>query len=108
MRQAQSARHARGQLLGIEIEHAANSTLRTVLTAFRTFSATCRSRPRDPAFGCRAPMTYGSAMSAANPVNDWTTDYDILDDDYIADPYPVWADLREQCPITHTERWRGS
>ena len=53
-------------------------------------------------------MTYGSAMSAANPVSDWTTDYDILDDDYVADPYPVWADLREQCPIAHTERWGGS
>ena len=53
-------------------------------------------------------MTYRSGMSAANPVNDWTTDYDILDDDYVADPYPVWADLREQCPIAHTDRWGGS
>ena len=47
-------------------------------------------------------------MPAANPVNDWTTDYDILDDDYVADPYPVWADLRDQCPIAHTDRWGGS
>lgn len=44
------------------------------------------------------------------PVSDWTTDYDVLDADYVADPYPVWDDLREQCPIAHTERWeaRGS
>ena len=47
-------------------------------------------------------------MSATNPVDDWTTDYDILDDDYVADPYPVWADLREQCPIAHSDRWGGS
>ena len=42
------------------------------------------------------------------PVSDWTTDYDVLDADYVADPYPVWDDLREQCPIAHTERWGGS
>lgn len=42
------------------------------------------------------------------PVSDWTTDYDILDHDYVADPYPVWDDLREQCPIAHSDRWGGS
>ena len=43
----------------------------------------------------------------SKPVTDWTTDYDILDSEYVADPYPVWDDLREQCPIAHTERWEG-
>jgi cytochrome P450 len=47
-------------------------------------------------------------MAPTKPVTDWTTDYDILDDDYVADPYPVWADLREQCPIAHSDRWGGS
>ena len=42
------------------------------------------------------------------PVGDWTTDYDILDPDYVADPYPVWDDLRGQCPIAHSDRWGGS
>jgi cytochrome P450 len=42
------------------------------------------------------------------PVSDWTTDYDILDPDYVADPYPVWDDLRGQCPIAHSDRWGGS
>lgn len=42
------------------------------------------------------------------PVSDWTTDYDILDSDYVADPYPVWDDLRGQCPIAHSDRWGGS
>ena len=61
-----------------------------------------------PTPGRPPPMTYRSGMSATNPVDDWTTDYDILDDDYVADPYPVWADLREQCPIAHSDRWGGS
>ncbi len=42
------------------------------------------------------------------PVSDWTTDYDIFDPDYVADPAPVWDDLRSSCPIAHTERWGGS
>jgi len=46
--------------------------------------------------------------SGRSPVQDWTTDYDILDPDYVADPYPVWDDLREQCPIAHSDRWGGS
>jgi hypothetical protein len=42
------------------------------------------------------------------PVRDWATDYDILDPEYVADPYPVWDDLRAQCPIAHSDRWGGS
>ena len=42
------------------------------------------------------------------PVTDWTTDYDIFDAEYITDPYPIWADLRNACPVAHTERWGGS
>ena len=45
---------------------------------------------------------------AGSPVNDWTRDYDIFDADYIVDPYVVWDDLRQSCPIAHTERWGGS
>ncbi len=43
-----------------------------------------------------------------SPVTDWTTDYDIFDADYIADPFSVWDDLREECPVAHTERWGES
>jgi cytochrome P450 len=42
------------------------------------------------------------------PVEDWATDYDIFDPAYYTDPGPIWADLRERCPIAHTERWGGS
>lgn len=42
------------------------------------------------------------------PVVDWATDYDIFDPQYVADPFPIWADLRERCPMAHTDRWGGS
>ncbi|HEY8766488.1 MAG TPA: cytochrome P450 [Dehalococcoidia bacterium] len=42
------------------------------------------------------------------PPKDWKTDYDIFDPAYIKNPYPVWDDLREECPIAHSERWGGS
>ncbi len=45
---------------------------------------------------------------ATEPVLDWTTDYDIFDRGYVEDPTPVWDELRDKCPIAHTERWGGS
>jgi len=42
------------------------------------------------------------------PVEDWATDYDIFDPAYCADPGPIWADLRQRCPIAHSDRWGGS
>lgn len=47
-------------------------------------------------------------MTDTAPVDDWGTDYDIFDAGYVDDPVPVWRDLRERCPIAHTERWEGS
>ncbi|MGH9003951.1 MAG: cytochrome P450 [Acidimicrobiia bacterium] len=42
------------------------------------------------------------------PVEDWATDYDIFDPAYCVDPGPIWADLRERCPVAHSQRWGGS
>jgi cytochrome P450 len=42
------------------------------------------------------------------PVNDWTTDFDIFDPEYNLDPGPIWRDMRERCPIAHSERWGGA
>ena len=41
-------------------------------------------------------------------VKDWTTDYDIFDPAYKKDPYPIWDEIRGECPVAHTERWGGS
>ncbi len=48
------------------------------------------------------------AAATTEPVEDWTTDYDIFDPDYVADPFPIWDDLREGCPVAHSDRWQGS
>lgn len=42
------------------------------------------------------------------PVTDWANDYDVFAPEYLADPFSIWADLRERCPIAHTDRWGGS
>jgi len=43
-----------------------------------------------------------------NEVHDWSTDYDVYDTAYVEDPYPIWDELRERCPVAHTDRWGGS
>ncbi|MGI9594841.1 MAG: cytochrome P450 [Acidimicrobiales bacterium] len=45
---------------------------------------------------------------AAKPTVDWATDFDIGDPRYEANPYEIWDDLRERCPIAHTERRGGA
>ena len=42
------------------------------------------------------------------PVEDWTTDYDIRDKNYVENPVPIWAEMREKCPVAHTDRLGGS
>jgi cytochrome P450 len=42
------------------------------------------------------------------PVSDWATDFSHLDPEWTADPYPIQDDLRQRCPIAHTERFGGA
>ena len=46
-------------------------------------------------------------MSARPPVNDWGTDFDHLDPRWVNDPYPIWEELRDKCPVAHTDRYMG-
>ncbi len=41
------------------------------------------------------------------PVSDWATDFSHLEPQWSADPYPIQDDLRQRCPIAHTERFGG-
>jgi cytochrome P450 len=41
------------------------------------------------------------------PVLDFATDWDHTDPQWVADPYPIWEDLRQRCPVAHTERYGG-
>ena len=42
------------------------------------------------------------------PVQDWATDFDHTDPAWTADPYPIWDDLRQRCPVAHTGRYGGA
>src|ERR671923_1789711 len=58
---------------------------------------------RDPAEepeGVRSEIITG-------PVSDWATDFSHLEPEWSADPYPIQDDLRQRCPIAHTERFGG-
>jgi cytochrome P450 len=42
------------------------------------------------------------------PVTDWTSDFDHTDAEWVADPFPIWEDLRERCPVAHSRRYGGT
>jgi len=42
------------------------------------------------------------------PVDDFASDFDHTDPNWVSDPYPIWDDLRERCPIAHTDRYGGA
>ncbi len=46
-------------------------------------------------------------MSDVRPVERWDTDFDVLSPEYVNDPFRIWDDLRQTCPVAHTDR-RGS
>jgi cytochrome P450 len=41
------------------------------------------------------------------PVEDWATDFSHLEPEWSTDPYAIQDDLRQRCPIAHTERFGG-
>jgi cytochrome P450 len=49
-------------------------------------------------------------MSAAPrpAVSDWAEDFDHTDPEWVSDPYPIWDELRETCPVAHTQRYGGT
>ena len=42
------------------------------------------------------------------PVSDWATDFSHAEPDWAADPYPIQDDLRQRCPVAHTDRFGGA
>src|SRR6266550_6937172 len=54
----------------------------------------------DEEFGARSEIITG-------PVSDWATDFSHLEPEWSADPYPIQDDLRQRCPIAHTDRFGG-
>jgi hypothetical protein len=46
-------------------------------------------------------------MPTRPPVTDWVSDFDHLDPAWVDNPYPIWDELRQKCPIAHTDRFMG-
>ncbi len=43
-----------------------------------------------------------------DPVSDWATDFDHLDPAWGTDQHAIFDDLRERCPVAHTDRFHGA
>ena len=48
-----------------------------------------------------------SIMPAHPPVTDWVNDFDHTDPRWTEDPFPIWEELRAECPVVHTKRFLG-
>src|SRR3954462_691820 len=71
------------------------------MTVDERFSDDYLARRQDTALlGKRNPIVTG-------PVSDWATDFSHLEPEWAADPYPILDDLRDRCPIAHTDRFGG-
>jgi cytochrome P450 len=60
----------------------------------------------------RDPEMRGQELGARSeiitgPVADWATDFSHLEPEWSADPYVIHDDLRQRCPIAHTDRFGG-
>ena len=47
-------------------------------------------------------------MTQTAPVENWATDFDVMDPQYLSDPFSIWDQLRATCPIPHTNRRKSS
>src|SRR3984893_166024 len=55
-----------------------------------------------------APMSdSASAMPDHPPVTDWIHDFDHTDPRWTENPFPIWDELRAECPVVHTKRFLG-
>jgi hypothetical protein len=46
-------------------------------------------------------------MPAHPPVTDWAHDFDHTDPRWTENPFPIWDELRAECPVVHTKRFLG-
>ncbi len=46
-------------------------------------------------------------MNKPAPVTDWVHDFDHTDPRWTENPYPIWDELRAECPVVHTNRFLG-
>src|SRR5215469_5735771 len=73
---------------------------RADMTVDDRFARDFRETGADEPLGTRNEIITG-------PVSDWTTDFSHLEPQWAADPYLIQDDLRQHCPIAHTDRFGG-
>ena len=44
-------------------------------------------------------------MDTRPPVADWAIDFDHFDPQWTNNPYPIWDDLRQRCPVATSQRF---
>jgi cytochrome P450 len=70
------------------------------MTTDERFVSDFRSDRGDEPVGTRNEPVTG-------PVADWASDFSHLEPEWAANPYPIQDDLRQRCPIAHTDRFGG-
>jgi cytochrome P450 len=48
-----------------------------------------------------------TVLSDHPPVTDWVHDFDHTDPRWTENPFPIWEELRAECPVVHTKRFLG-
>src|SRR5262245_19026560 len=77
-----------------------SSVRRPRMTVDERFPRDVRETVDEDPIGTRSEIITG-------PVSDWATDFSHLEPEWSADPYPIQDQLRERCPIAHTDRFGG-
>jgi hypothetical protein len=65
------------------------------------FTTDFRETREEEVIGTRSEVVTG-------PVADWATDFSHVEPEWAADPYRIQDDLRQRCPIAHTNRFGGA
>jgi cytochrome P450 len=71
------------------------------MTADERFSQDYRELRTAPELIARSEVVTGT-------VSDWATDFSHVEPEYAAGAIEIWDDLRQRCPIAHTERFGGA
>jgi cytochrome P450 len=48
-----------------------------------------------------------TVSATRRPVADFATDFDHTDPAWVSDPFTIWDDLRQRCPVAHSDRYGG-
>lgn len=71
------------------------------MTAEESYTAPIAERIAQGPLGAHNEVVEG-------PVTDWATDFDHTAEEWASDPFPIMDDLRQRCPVAHTDRYGGA